>query len=160
MNKFISLFIFFYLFLFGTKLVQGQSIIASAGSFDSNGTTQLSWTLGETLTETYLNGNSILEQGFNHTFKIATAVKGETDANFSIEAFPNPVIDILNLKVTESKPVNLVLAFFDLTGRELFKKPLINEVTEVPLASMAPSVYLIKIFDGSQGIKAFKIIKQ
>ncbi|MFC2176342.1 hypothetical protein ACFLR1_05175, partial [Bacteroidota bacterium] len=42
-------------------------VIASAGGHFDNGTTQLSWTLGEVAIDTYDNGTNIITQGFHQT---------------------------------------------------------------------------------------------
>jgi hypothetical protein len=54
-------------------------VIASSGSYFSNGSGSLSWTLGETMTETFIAGSSQLTQGFQQP----DAVK----VNINIQAF-------------------------------------------------------------------------
>ncbi len=68
----------FFLFLFAFSaigLLQAQSlkpsVIASAGGNYSGASLQVSWTLGETFTQTLVNGNAMLTQGFQQPAVVA-----------------------------------------------------------------------------------------
>jgi hypothetical protein len=68
----------FFLFLFAFSaigLLQAQSlkpsVIASAGGNYSGARLQVSWTLGETFTQTLANGNAMLTQGFQQPAVVA-----------------------------------------------------------------------------------------
>jgi hypothetical protein len=159
MKKIASL-ILISLFLFITKRLYGQEIICSAGSYDVSTTGQLSWTIGDLITDTYTSTSSILCQGFNQTFQKTTDIEESISTGFSVEAFPNPATNFLKLKVFNKKQGNLSLSLFDLTGKKLFQKSLETEETEISLTGLIPSVYLIKIFDNDREIKSLKIIKQ
>jgi hypothetical protein len=160
MKKTSSLLILISLFLFITKRVDGQEIICTAGSNDVSTIGQLSWTIGDLITDTYTSTSSILCQGFNQNFQIATDVEELTNVGFSVEAFPNPATNFLKLKVFNKKQGKMSLSLFDLTGKKLIQRSLETDDMEIPLTGLAPSVYLIKIFDNDREIKSLKIIKQ
>ena len=47
--------------------VNAQEIISTSGDYFENTTGSISWTIGESMIETYTNGSEILTQGFQQS---------------------------------------------------------------------------------------------
>ena len=120
-------------------------VIASAGDHYDNGTTQLSWTLGEVVIDTYDNGSNILTQGFHQTQLTVTSIE-ENLADVRMNLYPNPTSEYLNISLRNNeKDINLQL--FDMTGRLVHKDVINAHDTKyvLPMQSVATGKYLIQM---------------
>src|SRR5689334_23092654 len=106
------------LFAFVIALSKAQSlpasIVSSAGGESIASTGALEWTLGEIMTETFLN-NEYLTQGFHQPATIIIT-NIETSEN-EISIYPNPTRSVLYLK-TETN-CNCEIRLYDAQGRQL-----------------------------------------
>lgn len=74
--------------------------------------------------------------------------------------YPNPAKDAITLQVPydgSSHPIMYKL--FNIKGQVLLANKISNNVTIIPLSNLSPSNYFLKIVDGNQEIKTFKIVK-
>jgi hypothetical protein len=155
--------LFFVGLLLGS-LGYGQSVspevTASAGEHFAGANAQLSWTIGELMVETYMMGSSQLTQGFHQTNLIVTAV-GDIAESFQVSVFPNPTIDVLNIKWSEvSGP--LTLSLYDVTGKQLLSQQALDQTMSktVDLSTYAAGNYFLQLINQeSKTIKTFKILK-
>lgn len=155
--------LFFVGLLLGS-LGYGQSVspevTASAGEHFAGANAQLSWTIGELMVETYMMGSSQLTQGFHQTNLIVTAV-GDIAESFQVSVFPNPTIDVLNIKWSEvSGP--LTLSLYDVTGKQLLSQQALDQTMSktVDLSTYAAGSYFLQLINQeSKTIKTFKILK-
>jgi len=143
--KFLTIFSLAFLPIFGMAQSISPEVIASAGEHFDNGTTQLSWTLGEVVIDTYDNGTNILTQGFHQTELTITSVE-ETLSDVRLNMYPNPTSEFLNIELgNNEKDINLQL--FDMSGK-LIHKDVINAYDtkyELPMQSVATGKYLIQM---------------
>lgn len=120
-------------------------VIASAGEHFDNGTTQLSWTLGEVVIDTYDNGTNILTQGFHQTQLTVTSVE-ESLSDVRMNMYPNPTSEFLNIELGNNEnDINLQL--FDMSGK-LVHKDVINAYDTkyvLPMQSVATGNYLVQM---------------
>lgn len=120
-------------------------VIASAGEHFDNGTTQLSWTLGEVMIDTYDNGSNILTQGFHQTNLTVTAID-EAVSDIRLNLYPNPTSEFLNIELgNNEKDINIQM--YDMSGK-LMHKDVINAYDTkyvLPMQSVATGKYLIQM---------------
>lgn len=120
-------------------------VIASAGEHFDNGTTQLSWTLGEVVIDTYDNGTNILTQGFHQTQLTVTSVE-ESLSDVRMNMYPNPTSEFLNIELGNNEnDINLQL--FDMSGK-LVHKDVINAYDTkyvLPMNNVATGNYLVQM---------------
>jgi hypothetical protein len=157
-HKFIATFLLLIL----TELCRCQSlspeIISSSGSFFSNGTNQLSWTLGEPVISTENAGNYILTQGFHQTLLSANPVNYL--GSFNIKLFPNPTQDAFQVNIG-TDPDDFNFELFDIIGRNI-KTIHIRQsnFVQISLADFSAGNYLLKITDKDQRLlQTFKVQK-
>ena len=83
--------------------VNAQSIspevVATSGEHFQNGTSQLSWTLGEVMIDTYSAGGTIVTQGFHQTQLTVTSIDESNPFSLNVNVFPNPTSQFLNIGV-------------------------------------------------------------
>jgi hypothetical protein len=143
--KFLTTFSLAVLPILGMAQSISPEVIASAGEHFDNGTTQLSWTLGEVVIDTYDNGTNILTQGFHQTQLTVTSVE-ESLSDVRMNMYPNPTSEFLNIELgNNEKDINLQL--FDMSGK-LIHKDVINAYDTkyvLPMQSVATGNYLVQM---------------
>lgn len=159
MTKKILLFTFF---LLGVKSGYGQMVenqsISSAGDFSSpNG--QLSWTIGETLSETFYEGEyEVLTQGFHQPFIIINGIGGHIPL-VNILVFPNPTSKNLTVKF-ENADKNRRVEFYNTEGKLVLSEKIpFSTETNLELSSIPGGLYFLYIKEDEQILKSYRIIK-
>lgn len=152
----VSLILVFYWCL----TIQAQQVIATAGSTLTNSNGSMSFTIGEGLTQAFSKGDKVITQGFQQPNLVVSMVSVIKEIEFSIEAYPNPTSDIINIRIGKENQDGLQYLIFDFNGKLLKKDKLETSLTEIPFKSLQNGLYIIKISDGARDLKTFKIIKQ
>ena len=141
---------------------QEQEVISSSGDHFDNGSVQISWTLGEIVTETATDGNIIVTQGFHQTNLTVTQIEEEylNSANASVNIFPNPTSDLATIKLTDVDISNFVFELNDNKGKTIIKKKFESESEVIDFSQFAASIYYIRIYnqDGTYS-NTFKVVK-
>jgi len=157
----------FILLLIGTGTTKAQQVVSTSGNHAENGSDQLSWTVGETVIETYSSVNNILTQGMHQSKLTVTAIEEIIGSGYEIFAFPNPATVCIYLKLVSLMPgqESLILKDFsfklyDLNGKLLMYKHIENPETVIRMDNFTPSTYFLKLTENNNEIKTFKIIKQ
>ena len=96
----------------------GQStspeVIAGAGTHSTTANAQVSWTVGEVVTQTLSSGTNTATQGFHQTLLTVTAIDPPI-ADFHVDVFPNPASTMLNVRFSKSETTRLEIV--DMHGR-------------------------------------------
>jgi hypothetical protein len=157
MNVRISIILFLTLY---SAALYGQQVISSAGDFYQKSSGSVSYTIGETVTETYKQGSTILTQGMQQTTLTVTAINELDAIGLTISAFPNPTSSKLILKVDVDKLSGIWFSLFDLSGKLLLRDKIVMTETELVFDGYSAGTYIMKIFIESTEVKTFKIVKQ
>jgi len=78
---------------------------------------------------------------------------------FALETYPNPVKDILNVKISGTMEGNATLMLTDISGKELYTAPVKGETAEVDMKSLPKGVYMLKYADGTH-YNTIKVVKE
>ncbi|MFT5778146.1 MAG: hypothetical protein ACI837_001102 [Crocinitomicaceae bacterium] len=145
-----------------TVTVNAQSVsrdvISSSGSHFENATMQMSWTLGETITETVTNGSNTLTQGFHQTFLSSVALH-ELDESIVFSAFPNPVLNQLNIEISDAE-LGSTIQLVDSRGSIILVQELHATSTIVDFSKYSMGTYYLHLVNLSKAVsKTFKIQK-
>ena len=122
------------------------AVFSTAGDHFTNTNSQLSWTLGETVTETVQNTQSMITQGFHQPSYLITKMEEEGNGNLQMEVFPNPFSDILQIKCLSGAGEDILFRLYDISGKEL-PLPGIHknkEIWEMNTSVLPAGVYLLK----------------
>ena len=136
-----------------------HSVIGSAGEYQSNGNVSLSFTVGETFTETFSGADHTLTQGFQQPFEDEDDVNqifGSQSANLNIAYYPNPVRQEVNVNITSDVQSDYELTLHTITGQQLEvnyeKKESGNNLNFVVAMNYLPEgVYMLRIVDQTSG---------
>ena len=148
--------------LLGGLGLQAQSttleVLGNGGGSTIQDNAQLTWTLGEISIVTLDDPQATLTQGFNQTSLVVTAIKDDFPQTWEVNAFPNPVSDLLHVRWNETtQPV--LLRFTNLSGQVLYQTKVEGTPeTQFQVNNYAQGTYFLEVFDtdGTQG-KTFKV---
>ncbi|MBK6284487.1 MAG: T9SS type A sorting domain-containing protein [Draconibacterium sp.] len=153
-------FLFIFLVLTFYQHTSAQQVISSAGTNSIGTDVQLSWTLGETVTESLTGPNFILTQGFHQGNLKVTAIGINPNAGFLISVYPNPVLSELILEVSTSGNPNLSYQLFDLEGKLIISQKVENFPEIINMNIYSSGTYLLKIIrNGKEMFPKFKVLK-
>ena len=141
-------------------------VIAASGDYFSDGTNELSWTLGEIATETFSSVNNILTQGFQQpSYNNYTIITENKTPNTNICIYPNPVNDNLFIELTTPKETVITIKLTDLLGKiintpvQLENKGTIKKYS-INIKDLQTGIYLLQIVSNDYTIsETYKIIK-
>jgi hypothetical protein len=134
-------------------------VFATAGDEFISPDISMSWTLGETMTESLSNTNSTLTQGFNQTKLVITAIGTLVELQYVIVAYPNPTSDFVFLKTDSKNLKNLEYVLYESTGSMLLRKTISSTIESIDFRGLAAGVYLLEVLENQKLVKTFKIIK-
>ncbi len=134
-------------------------VIAPAGGEGSGNNMNIQWTLGEMMIETFEANDLILTQGFHQPHLIVTSVEELPGYEISIDAFPNPTSDLVNIRINDESFAGLQYKLFDSNGRLVDTNTLENSITKINLSDKQPGVFFLIVSKERKEIKTFKIVK-
>ncbi|MBN2275562.1 MAG: T9SS type A sorting domain-containing protein [Bacteroidales bacterium] len=107
----------------------------------------------------YIAGGKLKEAGIAHW---CTPNAGSTnESGFTLSAYPNPVSDVLVLRIENDNCENLFYRLSDINGRQIENSEITDRKTCINMGGLMPAVYYLSVIKtGSlEGIVVFKIIK-
>ena len=160
-NQRAFLVLFFTSISFVTKLYSQESIVVTGGKGTGTGGTA-SYSIGQIADVRLQGSGGSAQEGIQQPYEIATLNNEEFDEiSLVMTAFPNPVIDELNLIVANNKFESLSYNLFDINGRIISKvSNITSSETKVAMQGLAQGVYFLAVDNNSKAIKTFKIIKK
>lgn len=133
-------------------------VISTSGTSYNNGTSQLDWTLGERVTSTYNAGSDIMTQGFHQPNLIITSLN-DPETDYSVNIFPNPSTELINLKFKNLKDI-LTVELFSADGKLLLSKQTdMAAELQFNMLEYSPGIYLLSIKNKESEIKSYRIVK-
>jgi hypothetical protein len=159
MKRFTFLLVVFFSFILSINNLFSQEVISSAGGNSTGVSKQVSWTIGEPVIETDMNGLYILTQGLHQGNLIVTAVRELEGLNFQISAYPNPVSKFVKLDIGAPRIDGFSYALFSTDGQLLRQEDINDKVTTIPMDGYTHSSYLLRVMSEGKEIKVFRVVK-
>lgn len=149
--------------LFGLLLLNyyadAQVLMGNAGAHHSNPTSQLQWSLGESIIGSSGNNNYFLSIGYQQPIKVEIVGLEDTELLAGIRLYPNPILEHVYLELTEKISKNYILTINQINGKTLdVKVEYEDERVKIDAAKWASGVYLLRIFHNGRVFVA-KIVK-
>lgn len=152
-----------------SSLCQGQSVIASDGGEGGTDKVRIEWTLGEFAISTLATPSGLLTEGYHQPHLQVIRIPGQTEAlaetiqqELKVTIAPNPVKEILNIKLERKRDLSLHLRLLSANGVLLQQQRVLapNQL-ELDLSKYPGGLYLLQFIqkDG-QAIETYKISKQ
>lgn len=159
MKKTKIIILLFLLGIFFQKAQAQQAVTVSGGDAAGSGGT-VSYSVGQVAYTIAAGSGGSVAQGVQQPFEIFTlGVDDFPNISLTMMVYPNPVTSMANLKTENLSAEKLEYQLYDLQGKLLSNRKITQDETQIDMGNLAAAVYFLKIFDGSNPIKTFKIIK-
>ena len=165
LNTLLLLFIFVQNFFSQTLVTSagGVSVKGKGGSFD--------FVIGQTLSNTNVGSSGTEFQGVlqsTYEIKIISDVDPSKLILLSCSVYPNPTTNYFILKVLDADKFVFHATLFDINGKMLFNKVVVNTESPFSLQDYLKGNYLLNVYKTSSTyneekqvlVKQFKIIKK
>ena len=146
-------------FLLAITQLYSQEVVSTAGGHDVGSSTQVSWTIGEPVIETEMNGQYIVTQGMHQGNLEVTAAREIKGLTFDVSAYPNPVSRFLKLEIGAPKLEGFSYALFSASGQLLLQEEINEKITTIPMDRFTHSSYLLRVMSEGNEIKVFQVVK-
>lgn len=141
----------------------GPTILSSSGGVIRFSEIELEWTLGESFIGMAKNDAHIYTSGFHQPLTLSHQLLYQSDTNESkVSIFPNPVDNILNVRLQLIHQDFVTLNLTDVVGRPISTQSIDGKATkaEVSVRDLTSGAYQLQVLDkNGKPISAFKIIK-
>ena len=143
-----------------TGLQAQESVNATGGDALGSGGSA-SYSVGQVVYTTNTGTSGSVAQGVQQPYEISvvTGIEQAKGINLSVTAYPNPTTDYLKLEVKDFELSTLNFQLYDMQGKLLQNEKLTGTETQINMSSYVPSTYFVRVINGNQSIKEFKIIK-
>ncbi len=158
-------------FIAGTIMAQSieRQVIGIGSGVDSNTELYLEWSMGESFVDLHSTNFGLVTEGFiqpevfDQKYFVSADLKSLAHKDgFFVEIYPNPVNDVLTLKLTEAVPASCYTRVLDMTGKVLLSKlfPFGSFEQEINMNSFDSGFYIIQLFS-SEGelLNSKKVVK-
>jgi len=137
-------------------------VLSNQGGFSVLSGGSISWSIGEPVSESYVNGTKLTTMGFHQPeLDFVTLIK-EQGSDASVLVFPNPVRDLLTINFSGLKEGNYSLELIDNLGKLIYKsETAISEKTQtvqLKINEVAAGNYFLRV-DNKDFSKTVKINK-
>lgn len=136
-----------------------QEIISSSGGFGEGTNSSVSYTIGDIVTET--SSDESLTQGFQQPNISVTEIVEAPFKEISVSVFPNPSVDFVNVKLSNSE-TEMIVELVDSKGAmiEIQLIPKDQAQTQFYLGDLSNGTYYLKtISKNKKYYKSFRIEK-
>jgi hypothetical protein len=134
-------------------------VVASSGAHMESSEAQLSFTVGECITETFSSTNNQLTQGFQQSKYTVVDISEKSLSDLSISVYPNPSTDYINIDISNEDNKSFNVELYDMSGR-IVKSDEISSNNKINMQDLSSAEYILKVFDSKNNLlKTFKIVK-
>ena len=157
-----------------------NKVIASGGKSTTVGNVQLEYTVGETFVKTFTQANNSITQGFHQPTLTVTRVANNTESvdsiateeisparsgeiskeELSLNVFPNPTADYLNLQQNVSVPEQLQVEVTNMEGQLVKKIRMEQASLQIDFTQLKAGTYLVIIQNEQSNVKnTYRVVK-
>lgn len=144
---------------FLNEYTSAQVLLGSAGASQSNATTQLQWSMSESVIGSYNGNNHFLSIGFQQPIYFEVVGLEETEMLTGVNIYPNPFLEYLYLELPAKINKDYMLTINSMNGT-VIDVAVENEVgrMKIDARKWKYGVYILKIVHKQQIFTA-KLIK-
>ena len=133
------------------------TVIATSGTSFNDGTNQLDWTMGETVTSTLTSGSDMLTQGFHQPDLLITAIENPTET-VMVNIFPNPTASTIQVQLQDITNATTIELYSN-DGKLITSQKITSTATQIDMSSYAAGTYLLSIKNKNASNNTYQIIK-
>ncbi len=144
--------------------VANLELLGSGGDKFTSNDLEMTFSLGEFSTETYITSELQLSQGFHQVFFVATPIENIQDEGVVIKIYPNPFSDYIGVEISNATsngiPTDYLVTVTDLQGRKLMIKNVNKNFLNINSSALSLGIYLLTVQIDGQQSQTYKIVKQ
>lgn len=145
----------------GLTGLQAQTSVNAVGGDASGSGGSVSYSVGQVVYTISTGTTGSVVHGVQQPYEISVETGIEnTDIDLSVIAYPNPTNNYLQLRVEYECFKDLSYLLYDINGKLLQAKELLSTETQIDISSYASATYFVKVTQGNEVLKTFKIIKR
>lgn len=139
-----------------------QEAVLPAGGDGSGSGGSVAFSVGQILYTSSGGVSDELTHGVQQPYEISVIIGLEKfkEIGLSLSTFPNPVTDLLILKVESAIWKDLNFQMYSGDGKILISDKLVNSETNIDMSTLAPGLYLLKVSMEKDPVRTFKVIKK
>jgi hypothetical protein len=142
-----------------------RSVLVAAYHEVQTPTLSAQWTVGELITETFTTDHVTASNGINESQVVflVTGLENIQLDEFSLAVHPNPFTEKLTLETTRHPVNELVISFYDATGKKMEAQLLSIEENKVTFSTenFTPGFYLMNVSTKQhRTLKPLKLIRK
>lgn len=146
--------------ILSTAVFAQSNTVASGGEASGAGGS-VSYTVGQVAYSYNTGSSGSCNEGEQQPYEFFTVSVNEwTKADVDIEAFPNPTAGGMKLKLSNFDVNHTEVELYDLSGKRIFRKSIFQVETFLPMSTLAPGTYLLKVIENQRQIQTIKVIKK
>lgn len=146
----------------GLRGLQAQETIAASGGDASGSGGTISYTVGQVFYSAGTGTGGSESQGVQQPFEISVLTGIEEGKSITLECsvYPNPVTEMLMLKIEGKLQAQYVVSLYDMNAIRLEHKKIIGTEISIDMKNRVPATYFLVVTGNNKEIKSFKIIKK
>jgi len=138
--------------------VAQPDVVASGGSYFQTQNTQISYTVGQTVTATVGNNTAIMTQGFQQPEYVITQVSNDGNG-IELNIYPNPTIGDVSVEFTQLPSGGVKVELVDNSGKVLLNDEINKTNYSLGMKNYPAGMYYFKVTN-EKNTKVYKIIKK
>jgi hypothetical protein len=139
--------------------ILAQESTNAAGGNNSGVGGNVSYSVGQIVYTTHSSTAGSVSQGVQQTYKITTALPENLSYQLQLYAYPNPTNSDLNLEIINGDMQNIFYQLTDLNGKIIATQKIKTKTEKIEMKNLAASTYFLKVYNTTNAIQIFKIIK-
>ena len=146
--------------LLGLGGLHAQETVPATGGDATGSGGSSSYSVGQVVYTTNTGTNGSVAQGVQQPYEISIAAGIEvTEINLELITYPNPTNNALTLNIGNYNNEVLTYQLYDMQGKLLDSKQVVNNNTTIGIQNLPTSTYLLNVLGNNALIKTFRIIK-
>jgi hypothetical protein len=154
--------IFILLLAFSMLSSLAQEAVIPAGGDETGSGGSVAYSVGQILNTSCIGTSAGIIHGVQQPYEISviTGLDVFKEIGLNLSTYPNPVSDILILKVESLLWKDLDFQMYNIEGKMIMLGKLLDEETNIHMSNLAPGAYFLRVNMQGDAVKTFKIVKK
>lgn len=141
--------------------LQAQESINTTGGNASGSGGSASYSIGQTVYQTSTGTNGSIAEGVQQPYEISdvTAIENTENIQPDVSVFPNPTTESVCLQIANHELSSFSFQLFDAKAQLIESREIQSDITQIDMSVLATATYFLKVLEGNNEVKIFKIIK-
>jgi hypothetical protein len=142
-------------------IANAQQSVNTTGGDGKSTSGSVSFSVGQVVYKTIDGTDAKVSEGVQQPYEIliVTGLNNQLANLLNIKAYPNPTFDYITLSVDDLTREPLFYQLYDMNGRLMESKQIIQHQTKLNLDYLPSATYLIKVMTKKLELRTFKIFK-